>query len=318
MRWTSLRADVETDGRHAEVAFGKNWQEDALRRDFTMNALYLDEGGRLYDPTGKGIADAKERRVRFIGQASQRIAEDYLRILRFFRFFAQYGRAFDQQDYFACVAAQKQLSTLSAERVGAEMVKLVTGRFAYGALEAMHKGGMLTSILGSVPHISRFARLQRLAKRLYMSPDINLLFAALAVDVREDAARLARVLRLPNRSRDHMMRMAQNVRTIRDVSEDLLQKLAYEHSKETACDLVLLAVVRRQLAPDLTDLSMQMRNLELWQMPVFPLNGRDLLDRGMKPGPNVGCRLAQLERAWVNSGFELSKRELLSKAYLRR
>nr|WP_321460361.1 CCA tRNA nucleotidyltransferase [uncultured Cohaesibacter sp.] len=311
---TTLRRDVETDGRHAEVAFGRDWDMDAHRRDFTMNAIYMDADGRLYDPVGQGIEDAKARHVRFIGDASGRIGEDYLRVLRFFRFFAQYGREMEPDGYRACIAAQGQLCSLSAERVGAEMSKLVQGPFAVAALDAMHRGGMLSAILASVPHLSRFARLQRLAAQLYQQADLNLLLTALCVDVREDAIRLASVLRLPNRNRDAMMRMARTVRTIGSIDSKLLEQLAYEHGNETACDLVLLALVRRQINPDLTELSMQLRDISLWTVPVFPLNGRHLIDRGMKPGPQIGEQLNKLEKAWVASGFALSRQQLLSMA----
>ena len=311
---TTLRTDVETDGRHAEVAFGRDWGEDAHRRDFTMNAVYMDAEGRLYDPVGQGIKDARARHVRFIGDADRRIAEDYLRILRFFRFFSQYGGRLEEGDYQACIAAQASLSTLSAERIGAEMVKLLEGPFSLKALDAMHRGGMLTGLLACVPHLARFARLKQLAAQLYLKPDLNLLMTALCVDVREDAERLAKTLRLPNRNRDAMMRMAKTVRSIKTINEQVLEQLAYAHGKEAARDLVLLALVRRQIAPDLNELSMLLRDIALWSVPVFPLNGRDLIDKGMKPGPQIGNHLGQLEKAWVSSGFALSKGQLLSMA----
>nr|WP_319486050.1 CCA tRNA nucleotidyltransferase [uncultured Cohaesibacter sp.] len=311
---TTLRTDVETNGRHAAVAFGRDWIKDAHRRDFTMNAIYMDSQGRLYDPVGRGIEDARARHVHFIGEARKRIEEDYLRVLRFFRFFAQYGERMEEEGYAACIAAQAKLSGLSAERVGTEMAKLIQGPYAARALDAMHRGGMLTGILASVPHLSRFRRLQTLARALYLKGDLTLLLTALAVDVREDGERLARKLRLPNRTRDAMKRMAQTVRTLRSVDESLLQQLAYEHGKETACNLVLLALVRRQINPDLTELSMLFRDLALWSLPVFPLNGRDLIDSGMRPGPQLGERLSALEKAWVSSGFGLRKGQLLTLA----
>nr|WP_320141282.1 CCA tRNA nucleotidyltransferase [uncultured Cohaesibacter sp.] len=311
---TTLRTDIETDGRHAEVAFGRDWVGDAHRRDFTMNAVYMDAAGRLYDPVGQGIKDARARHVRFIGDANQRIAEDYLRVLRFFRFFSQYGERFEEGDYQACIAAQASLATLSAERVGAEMTKLLEGPFSVRALHAMHKGGMLTGLLACVPHLARFTRLKALAAQLYLKPDFNVLLTALCVDVREDAERLAKTLRLPNRNRDAMMRMAKTVCSIVAIDEQVLEQLAYMHGKETARDLVLLALARRQISPDLTKLSMLLRDIALWTVPVFPLNGRDLIDKGMKPGPQIGSHLDQLEKAWVASGFALSKGRLLSMA----
>ena len=309
---TTLRSDVETDGRHAKVQFGRDWEADAYRRDFTMNAVYVDRTGRLYDPTGKGIEDAKAGFVRFIGNADARIAEDYLRVLRFFRFYAHYGQAFSDADFHACVAAQGSLDTLSGERVGVEMGKLLAGRYAANALHAMHDGGMLTALLRSAPRLTRFQRLTHLAEALRLEPDLVLLLTSLAIDVAEDALRIAAAWRLSNRQRDAMAHMARTVRTITHISEDIMQRLAYVYGKDLAIDLVLLALVRRQIKPDLTALSMMMRNLDLWEPPVFSISGRDLLERGMRPGPQLGAVLARLEEAWIDSGFLLSKRQLLS------
>lgn len=310
---TTLRADVETDGRHAKVVFGRDWTQDAMRRDFTMNALYLDEQGRLYDPTHRGIADAKTRFIRFIGDADQRIAEDYLRVLRYFRFRAQYGQYFKDEDYRACLAAQHHLGDLSGERVGAEMTKLLTGKRVIATLQAMHEGGMLPALLRGVPRLTRFARLLHLASVLRLKPDLVLLLATLCVEVHEDSFRVAEAWRLPNRQRDGMVRLARTVRGIRGISEAEMQKLAYIHGKDLAVDLVLLALVRRQIRPDLTALSMMMRNLDLWNMPLFPISGRDLLDSGMKPGPRVGEMIAILERMWIDSGFEMTRGQLLAR-----
>ena len=231
---TTLRADIETDGRRARVAFGRDWQLDAMRRDFTMNALYLDRQGRLYDPTGLGLADAKTRYIRFIGDADKRIAEDYLRVLRFFRFHAQYGGQCDGPDYHACIAAQGHLSQLSRERVGTEIVKLLKGRYAVTALEAMHQGGLLPALLGGVAHVSRFARLVSLSSQLHLDPDVTLLLTALLVEHREDAVRIAGRLRLANRQRDAMARLGEGVRTVTSISEMDLQKLAYRYGKDAA------------------------------------------------------------------------------------
>ena len=313
---TTLRTDVETDGRHAQVAFGGDWANDARRRDFTMNALYLDHAGRLYDPTGRGIADARVRCVRFIGDADERIKEDYLRILRFFRFYAQYGKHFSEQDYLACIAAQKQIRSLSAERVGAEMAKLVQGAFASEALALMHYGGMLGDILHSVPRLTKFRRLVALLRQMHLKPKVPLLLTALCVHTIEDARRVAHYLRLPNRIRDHMVRLVSHVRSVVEMSEKALQRLAYQHGKEQACDLAILALLNRQFSMDLTELSMMMYNLDLWEPPIFPISGRDLLSCGVKPGPELGRYLSDLKSIWVASDFEISKSALLAKKRL--
>ena len=309
---TTLRSDVETDGRHAKVAFGRDWSTDAERRDFTMNAIYVDAEGRLFDPLARGIADAKTRCVRFIGSPEKRIEEDYLRVLRFFRFFAEYGRHYNNQDYRACVAAQKKLSSLSAERVGTEMSKLLKGQFALDALSEMHRGGMLPQILASVPHLSRFGRLLTLSSLLKMTPDLSLLMCTLCVEVGEDAQRVAKKLRLTNRLRDDMICLVDAARSIQTLSEESLQRLAYRYGKDMAVNLALLARVDRRVDTDLTELSMMLYNLDHWPLPIFPISGRDLLDRGMKPGPDMGEALSALEEIWIDSGFQVGRTELLT------
>ena len=310
---TSLRVDVETDGRHAQVAFGRDWLVDAQRRDFTMNALYVDEAGRLYDPTGQGIEDARARRVRFIGDASRRIAEDYLRILRYFRFFAHYGQELLDADYHACIAAQGGLGRLSAERVGAEMGKLLAGPFAPRAIDLMLRAGMLPGLMGGVPYCGRFRRLVAVCRIMRIKPEKTLLMVALGAKTREDVLRLTKKWRLTNREREKMLRLANHWRDLRKVSESSLQKLAYLHDKPGARDIVLFAIARRHITTDLTKVSMLLREMELWTIPNFPLTGRDLLERGVKPGPGVGQQLRALEALWLESNFELSRGALLSK-----
>ena len=159
---TTLREDVETFGRRAKVAFGRNWRRDAERRDFTMNALFVSRDGTVYDYVG-GLADIETRRVRFIGDAAARIAEDYLRILRFFRFHASYGAgAPDAQGLAACIAGRAGLEQLSRERIRMEVVKLLLARHAVPALAVMTETGLLEQVLGGVPLLASYANMTKL------------------------------------------------------------------------------------------------------------------------------------------------------------
>ncbi len=195
---TTLRRDVETFGRHAVVAFTQDWQEDARRRDFTLNALYAGSDGELFDPLG-GYGDLAAGRVRFIGDAEARIKEDYLRILRFFRFNAYYGKGpLDAAGLAACVRLRAGLDQLSAERVAGELRKLLVAPQATRAVEALFDYGLLTQLLGGVPRLVRFERLVAAEEALGLAPDAALRLAALAVFVKEDAERLAARLRLSN------------------------------------------------------------------------------------------------------------------------
>lgn len=193
---TTLRHDVETFGRHATVAFTRDWAADAMRRDFTMNALYADADGRVFDPLG-GLIDLHARRVCFIGVARERIREDYLRILRFFRFTAEYAAdGPDVVGFHAAVAERAGLALLSAERVQGELWRILKGRAPCRALQPMADGGFLNAVLGGVARLEHVARLVAIEGALGLAPDATRRLAALAVMVDEDAARLAGRLRL--------------------------------------------------------------------------------------------------------------------------
>ena len=168
---TTLRRDVETFGRHAKVAYTTSWEEDAKRRDFTLNALYADRDGNVFDPIG-GYGDLQAGRVRFIGEAEARIKEDYLRILRFFRFHAYYGKgAMDEEGLQAAVRLRAGLEQLSAERVAGEMRRILVAPGAIGAVEALFDHGLLTTVLGGVPRLVRFERLVAIEEANGLAPN---------------------------------------------------------------------------------------------------------------------------------------------------
>src|SRR3981189_337387 len=188
---TTLREDTETFGRKAKVAFGRDWIRDAERRDFTINGLSVDADGVVHDHVG-GLADIAARRVRFIGDPNQRIAEDYLRILRFFRIHAAYGAGDpDRAGTLACIAARAGLATLSAERLRMEVLKLVVAQGAAGAIAAMSDGGLLLPIFGGIAYVGPFQAMISAERLLGLEPDAVRRLGALAVAVTEDAKRLA-------------------------------------------------------------------------------------------------------------------------------
>ena len=195
---TTLREDTETFGRKAKVAFGRDWVADAERRDFTINGLSVDAEGVVHDHVG-GLEDIAAKRVRFIGDPNQRIAEDYLRILRFFRIHAAYGAGEpDRAGYLACIAARAGLASLSAERVRMEMLKLMVAQGATGAIAAMVDGGLLLPIFGGVAYIGPFTAMISAECLLGLKPDAVRRLGVLAVAVTEDARRVAVRLRFSN------------------------------------------------------------------------------------------------------------------------
>ena len=205
---TTLREDVETFGRHAKVAFGRDWRRDAQRRDFTINALSVAAGGTLYDYVG-GLADIAARRVRFIGDAATRIAEDYLRILRFFRFHAVYGRGLPDPDgVHACIAGRAGLEQLSRERIRMEMLKLLLAQHAVPTLAVMTESGLLETVLGGVPQLASLSNMIKLEAALALAPDAVRRLGALGVAVVEDAERLRERLRLANAEYERLASMA--------------------------------------------------------------------------------------------------------------
>jgi tRNA nucleotidyltransferase/poly(A) polymerase len=315
---TSLREDVETDGRRAVVRFGRSFREDAQRRDFTINALMLDRDGTVHDEVG-GLADIASRRVRFIGEPERRIREDYLRILRLFRFHASYAVGPVDPDGFAAANRLREgLHQLSAERVRNELLKLLVAPGAMPTAEAMLSGGFWPLLLPCVPHISRLARFLEgpgaggeSAKLLPSQPLARL--AALALLTREDAERLRRDLRLSNAQSLELMRIAQ-----------ALERLHGSKAQTEVTEQGVLAPGLVRLALDLgapaASLALALeaqdrRDLEVLQqrlhaLPAFPLTGSDLLVRGLRPGPAIGRVLAQARDAWTEAGCPMDEASL--------
>lgn len=288
---TTLRRDVSTDGRRATVAFSQDWREDAARRDFTINALYADlTTGEISDFFG-GLADLKAQRLRFIGDPAQRIAEDHLRILRYFRFLARFGRSdLDREAYPACKAAANSLKGLSRERIADELLKLLAlgdPRFAVGA---MLDGGIFTPILPEVDSVHRFDRLVTRERTYGIAPvALRRLLALLPAEIDVTADVGAR-LKLSRKQREAMRDriLCKAVANPRHA--------AYAHGIDAARDALLLyaedAAVDGALA-QLTD----------WLPPRFPLKGADLIARGLKPGPELGRTLHTIEARWLEEGF---------------
>lgn len=292
---TTLRADVETDGRRAVVAFSRDWDGDARRRDFTMNAVYADADGTLHDSVG-GVADALAGRVRFIGDPRQRIEEDYLRILRFFRFHARYGRGEPDPDGLAAVIRLGEgLDRLSRERVGAEMRKLVTADGAAPALSIMDEAGLIDRILPGGGEVERFAAAVALAARHGLSLGLEPRLAALAVE----RDRLMAALRLSGRE------------------ARLIEAIVFwsgEFSVRTDAAAVRLAVIRAGTEVALASLILVAAEtgiepptnlLQLagdFRPPKSPVTAARLIAEGYQPGPALGAELRRREAAWIAAG----------------
>ncbi|MEX0842692.1 MAG: CCA tRNA nucleotidyltransferase [Xanthobacteraceae bacterium] len=302
---TTLRVDVETFGRKATVRFGRDWKIDAERRDFTMNALSVDAGGAVYDYVG-GFADIEARRVCFIGDAAKRIAEDYLRILRFFRFHAAYGHgAPDAAGLHACIAGRAGLDQLSRERVRMELLKLLIAPGAAAALTVMAESGLLVSLLAGVPLISSFARMAEIEAALTLPPDPLRRLGALNVLVVEDAERLWQRLRLSNVEHERLTSMAQRWRGVSPDDDSAARVLLYRLGPDRFRDRMLLAFARSGAAADDKAWRKLASLPERWTAPAFPLKAEDFIKRGVAKGPALGEALRAAEEAWIAANFSI-------------
>jgi poly(A) polymerase len=313
---TTLREDVETFGRQARVVFGRNWTHDAERRDFTLNALYVDRSGKLHDPLG-GLEDCLNRHVRFIGDPDKRIREDYLRILRFFRIYAAYGAGeIDAAGLGACLRQRDGLRHLSAERIGHEMRRLLRAPLAAPALKMMNDCGLWEITTGGLARIEDFVALRSLAPHGEEVKDPELSLVVLAGFVREDLERVCDRLRLSNAERERMRTAWAAMRRLRQsASLPDAADLAYEFGRQGAIDGLLArwAGLRAQGSARDSDFTGLLGSLRGVELPVFPLKGADLIARGHAPGPALGDMLKQLEGEWRNSGFTLDREILLQR-----
>jgi poly(A) polymerase len=307
---TTLREDTETFGRKAKVAFGRDWVKDAERRDFTMNGLSVDANGVVYDYVG-GIADARARRVRFIGAPDQRIAEDYLRILRFFRIHAAFGAGEPDRDgYLACIRGRAGLATLSAERVRMEMLKLLVAQGASAAALAMVDAGLLQAMIGGVAYTGPLEAMIAIERTLGLTTSPTRRLAALTVAVTEDAKRVATRLRLSNAEAKALDAMGHRWWRFAAMDEARARRLLYRLGPERYHDRVLLAWARSGVDAH----SSRWRELaelpQRWTAPKFPLKATDFLARGMAEGPALGHVLTLAEDAWLAADFPLEQAAL--------
>jgi tRNA nucleotidyltransferase/poly(A) polymerase len=307
---TTLRRDVETFGRHAEVAFTRDWEEDAKRRDFTLNALYADRDGCVFDPL-RGYDDLAVGRVRFIGDPAERIREDYLRILRFFRFNAYYGKGpLDEAGLQACVRLRGGLAQLSAERIWIELKRILTAPRATDVIEALFDYGLLTPILGGVPRLMDFQWLVAIEAANGLATGASLRLAVLAIFVNEDVARIAERLRLSNAERAILV-LAANVPE--GLPQQALAKIALYRFPENYRAVILMTWARSGDAPGDARWIEALKLPDRWQAPEFPLRGQDIMALGIT-GPEVGTVLRRLEEEWIDGGFAPTREALLERA----
>lgn len=307
---TTLRRDVKTDGRHAEVAYTESWVEDAKRRDFTINTLLMDRLGNIYDPLGQGLEDIAKNHVIFVGDPALRIEEDYLRILRFFRFSALYAREFDEAGIKACSQAAKGIANLSKERVTQEFFKIMMSdkpdevlkvMFEHHILSAFNFSEYSSEFLAAFCRFQKQYRLSALAPRLFVMAGLKLeniksmqgaiLFPKVFI---KDMQAIDGVLNLPDLSCD-----------------GAVYEAVYRFGRSVTAQALLIELtqdrVMNRYAPHALEI------VQKWDVPTFPVRGDDLIKAGIKKGPELGTVLATLEEYWISKNFKPTKSELIDR-----
>lgn len=291
---TTLRRDVETDGRHAEVAFTDDWVEDAKRRDFTMNTLLADLGGHIYDPLGQGVRDVKAGTVCFVGEPDERIAEDYLRILRFFRFHAYYGLGeMDQAALQACARASDQIKTLSRERITSEFLKILSVENPASILKIMFDHKVLPDVLErflKAHSLNAFCALQaqygepHLMARLFLISGFKTKFY-------DD------VLRLTHAQKNFLVKLEMAYNPMWYQDERALKKAIYHHGRDLMMQGYLLLIASGHLKEQASLIDI----LQNWQAPDCPITGEQLIAEGYVTGPDLGQELGRRKEEWLES-----------------
>jgi poly(A) polymerase len=308
---TTLRLDVQTFGRHAEVKFTDDWKTDASRRDFTINAMSATVDGDIYDPFG-GIGDLRHGHVKFVGEPEKRIEEDVLRILRFFRFYAHFGRGEpDEAALKACAAAAKQVAKLSAERIRMEVLKLLESDNCPATWRLMTHCGVVTHFLPEATSIAALENLVQLEARLEC-PAFPLRRLAALLEVTPAGLRhVVQHLKLSNdQSAQLSMMINPDIDISMQMSDSAVRKLVYKMSNDAVRSLLLLAAARAENKDGLKRLYDIATN---FHAPMFPLHGEDVLKTGRKPGPDIGRVLAVIEDWWVSEDFKPNRKACLER-----
>ncbi len=307
---TTLRKDIETDGRRAVVGFTDDWHEDAERRDFTMNTLLADQQGNVYDPTGEGLKDLEARRVKFVGDAATRIKEDYLRALRFFRFHASYGKgAPDKVALAACKAAADKIPNLSRERITQEFFKILTVGNPVDILSVIFDNKILTEFLfpeyqpDLLKHLCEFQNRFGLA---FLSPRLYVL-SGLSHD---NIKRMERLLLIPKVFKRDIEAISE-IMKLPDLDKDLAVKVAvYKHGRTSTAQALIIEVAQDRVMNGYINKALEI--IKKWDIPTFPLNGNDLMKAGIEAGPSLGEALEKIEQWWIDNDFKPGRKECLA------
>ncbi len=311
---TTLRKDVITDGRHANVEFTTNWEQDALRRDFTINAIYADIDGRIFDPLN-GILDLKNGEVKFIGLPENRIQEDYIRILRYFRFFLEYSKTEHKQDTIQSIKRNiNGLNKVSNERIFSELKKIISLKNVNNLFKNSKSKEIILSIFPEIKHYERLNNFNNLNEELKNKYDNDLILGLMVIDQSNNHEYFCHKYKTSNNVKkrfDNISKNYENLKNSKFFSEHNIKKLIYFTSKDEVKDLLFffLCINKKIQNINIHELLNLVNN---YKIPKFPISGDYLKINGYEPGKEMGKKLKLLEEKWVDNNFTL-KDEILKK-----
>ncbi len=307
---TTLREDVLTDGRHADVQFTFNWEQDASRRDLTINAIYVDIDGRIFDPLN-GMSDLLSGKVKFIGVPNERIQEDYLRILRYFRFFVQYSKENYDLDIIKSIKQNiNGLNKISNERIFEEIKKILSLKNVYTLFSNNNSKEIILNIFPQFKYYERLKIINNLNKNLRDRFDIHLIIALLIIDQTNNYEYFCHKYRISNNNKNRFKNISLNFENIfskKFYLKENIKKLIYLSSKDYVLDLLLFSICANTKISSLSVLEL-IEYVETCKIPKFPISGDYLKNLGYEPGPKLGKKLKFLEEKWINNNFVIEKK----------
>ena len=313
---TTLRSDISTDGRHAEVIFSDSWEEDSLRRDFTINSIYLKQNGELYDPHN-GIQNLKDKKIIFIGNPDERINEDYLRILRFFRFNAFYGNnnlKLSSDSIKACIKNKNKIKKLSSERVQNEFFKILNSSDPYFIISIMRKIEILDLLFEHKVETKIFKKLLLIEKENSFSKNHILRFASLALKNKKINANNLQMFNFSKKERKELCLLTNQEFEIHNkLNKSDIKKILYSIDRKTLKDMAKLSWALSNNRVTNKNWKNVLSQIDKVAIPIFPLKAKDILDYGLEEGPIIGEILKTVEQDWIDSNFEHNKEDLLFK-----
>ena len=313
---TTLRSDISTDGRHAEVIFSDSWEEDSLRRDFTINSIYLKQNGELYDPHN-GIQNLKDKKIIFIGNPDERINEDYLRILRFFRFNAFYGNnnlKLSSDSIKACIKNKNKIKKLSSERVQNEFFKILNSSDPYFIVSIMRKIEILDLLFEHKVETKIFKKLLLIEKENSVSKNHILRFASLALKNKKINANNLQMFNFSKKERKELCLLTNQEFEIHNkLNKSDIKKILYSIDRKTLKDMAKLSWALSNNRVTNKNWKNVLSQIDKVAIPIFPLKAKDILDYGLEEGPIIGEILKKVEQDWIDSNFEHNKEDLLFK-----